>query len=232
MATYNGEKYLKVQLDSILSQLKVTDEVIISDDQSSDDTLEIIKSYKDSRIRLLTDKKFASPIYNFENAIMNASGDIIFLSDQDDLWLPSKVSDMLEALNHSDIVVSNCYMGDEQLNIIKESYFAWRDSKKGFVKNIIRNSYLGCCIAFKRKLLHRLLPFPKHIPMHDMWIGLISEIYYKPVFLQKQLMIYRRHGGNVTTMSADFISTSTLFNKFKFRLNLLASLLGRVLRII
>lgn len=94
MTTYNGEKYISVQLDSILKQLSENDEVIISDDSSTDRTVDVIKNFKDKRIKLYEDNHFHSPIFNFENALEKASGDIIFLSDQDDVWLDNKVKIM------------------------------------------------------------------------------------------------------------------------------------------
>jgi glycosyltransferase involved in cell wall biosynthesis len=230
IASCNGGKYIKEQIDSILCQLSLEDEIIISDDSSTDNTVKIIKSINDSRIKVFENCNFKSPIFNFENAIKKASGEIIFLADQDDLWLPFKVEEMLDKLQFADIVVSNCYIGDDNLNIIKESYFEWRNSKRGFIKNLLVNSYLGCCMAFKRKMLKDLLPFPMSIPMHDIWIGVISEIYYKPLFLDKKLMIYRRHNGNTTKLSEDFNSPSSLSQKLMYRLHLLFPLVGRVFR--
>ena len=98
IATYNGEKYIRQQLNSVLIQLGENDEVIISDDSSSDATVEIVRSFNDSRIKLLVDNKFSSPVRNFENALKYATGDYIFLCDQDDIWLPDKVKSMLPYL--------------------------------------------------------------------------------------------------------------------------------------
>lgn len=103
IATYNGGKYIKEQLDSILFQLGKDDEVIISDDSSTDDTLSILESYHDERIVILTNQKFHSPVYNFENALKSAKGDFIFLSDQDDIWEPTKVEVMLDSLKGTSI---------------------------------------------------------------------------------------------------------------------------------
>jgi hypothetical protein len=143
-----------------------------------------VNAINDNRIKIYDGVKFGSPIRNFENAINKAKGDFIFLSDQDDLWLEYKVEKMMMALKDHDVVVSNAYMGDGSLNVIMDSYFEWRNSKAGIIKNLIRNSYLGCCMAFKRKVLDKAMPFPKNIPMHDMWIGMIAEVYYKPIFIQ------------------------------------------------
>ncbi len=227
IATFNGSKYIKEQLASILNQLTVYDEVIISDDQSTDNTLAIIKSFNDPRIKIFEDKKFGSPIFNFENAIKKATGEYIFLSDQDDVWLPNKVKVMVEALHKHDLVISNALIADESLNIVKDSYFEWRKSRTGIYKNLLVNSYLGCCMAFKRKLLKNIIPFPKNIPMHDMWIGMIAELYYKPVFINEKLMIYRRHTNNATVLTENYTSKESLKTKFKFRYNLIVSVFKR-----
>jgi len=106
MATYNGERYLKEQLDSILKQLSFTDEIIISDDGSQDRTIEIIESFGDSRIKLFHSTQ-QNLIYNFENALSKASGDIIFLSDQDDIWYENKVEKSMYHLQKYGLVFSN-----------------------------------------------------------------------------------------------------------------------------
>nr|AIA84980.1 Glycos_transf_2 [uncultured Leptotrichia sp.] len=90
MATYNGSSFIKAQLESILFQLNTNDEVVISDDGSSDDTLSIIEAFNDPRIRLIEGPKIHSVAHNFEYAIRHSRGDIIFLSDQDDVWLNNK----------------------------------------------------------------------------------------------------------------------------------------------
>ena len=107
IATYNGERYIAKQLDSILEQLRDDDEVVVSDDSSGDKTLEIIQSYQDKRIKLFPNQKFRSPIFNFENALKQATGSYIFLSDQDDLWGPGKVETALKSLQTHQVFVSD-----------------------------------------------------------------------------------------------------------------------------
>jgi glycosyltransferase involved in cell wall biosynthesis len=227
MATYNGGRYLKTQLDSILSQIQDDSEVIISDDGSTDNTIEIIKSYNDKRITLFSNS-FKNPIENFEFTLTKVTGDIVFMSDQDDLWLPNKVKKMVESLTDCDLIVSDCYMGDDALNVIKESYFEWRNSGRGLLKNIWRNSYLGCCLCFKSKILNKVLPFPENIPMHDMWIGVVSEYFYNPKFINDKLIIYRRHEKNVTELNKDFSSKNNYYKRLKIRIDLITALILRV----
>jgi glycosyltransferase involved in cell wall biosynthesis len=122
IATYNGEKYIRQQLGSILCQIGESDEIIISDDSSSDRTVEIIKTFDDKRIRLLENNRFHSPAYNFENALEKATGDIIFLSDQADIWLEV----MVGLLQQYDLVVSDCIIINENEDILQESFFKIR----------------------------------------------------------------------------------------------------------
>ena len=198
IATYNGEKYIKEQLTSVLSQLSNEDEVIISDDSSTDKTLEIIESFHDARIKIFAGNTFHSPAFNFENALKKANGDYIFLCDQDDVWLPDKVKVFIEKLHFYDLVVSDCYVVDKKMNIILDSFYSVLSPSNGLLKNLMRNHYLGCCMAFKNKVLRKALPFPKHIAMHDIWLGLCAEAFYNSVFIPNKLMKYRRHGGNVS----------------------------------
>ena len=184
MTTFNGEKFLKRQLDTILQQLGKEDELIISDDSSTDHTTEIVWSYHDNRIKLLENGHFHSPVFNMENALKKAQGDYIFLADQDDVWLPGRVTSVVYKLQQYDLVVCNAYIVDAEEKILHESYFAWKGSGNGFWRNLKKNSFLGCSMAFNRRILSVALPFPKSIVMHDIWIGLLSEQFGKILFLQ------------------------------------------------
>ena len=111
MATYNGGKFIREQLESILSQLPSVDaEIVIADDGSTDNTLSVIASLNDLRIRVLPAEKHLGVIYNFERALQSAKGDIVFLADQDDIWIPGKVKKILEALKTSDLVLHDAFM--------------------------------------------------------------------------------------------------------------------------
>ena len=110
MATYNGEKYIREQIDSILAQLGDKDELIVSDDGSADATLSIVRSFSDPRIKIISNTGKHGTNGNFENALKHAQGDYIFLSDQDDVWLPGKVNICLQALQTAHLVVHDCYV--------------------------------------------------------------------------------------------------------------------------
>ena len=222
IATYNGEKYIYEQIDSILPQLGKEDEIVISDDSSTDKTIEIIESFNDERIILLKEQTFHSHVYNFENALKHAKGDTLFLADQDDIWLPHKVSHMLTLLQEYDLVLSDAKMVDDAKNPLYDSFFAFHHSRRGFFKNLYQNSYLGCCMAFKRNLLDIALPFPKHINMHDWWIGMNAELYSSIVFTEEPLVLYRRHEDTLTPV--DRQSTNSFWQKIGFRLAMLKGL--------
>lgn len=202
MATYNGEKFLREQVDSILEQLGPEDELVVSDDGSTDKTVEILEAYKDKRIKIFEGPKKGIK-QNFGNAISKCSGKIIFLSDQDDIWMENKVAEVLEVFRKEgcQCVVHNCEVFDSGSGkIIYPSFFEWRGSRAGKLKNIWKNSYIGCCMAFRAEMRKYILPIPDDIEMHDQWIGLICEKHGKSCFLEEKLVKYRRHGGNSTEM--------------------------------
>ena len=223
IASYNGEKYIKEQISSILPQLDKNDEIIISDDSSNDKTIEIIKSFNDSRIVLLEKQTFHSHVYNFENALKHAKGKYIFLSDQDDIWLSHKLDTMLTLLKKHDLVLSDAIIVDDSMHILNDSFFTFNHSRKGFTKNLYKNSYLGCCMGFNRYILDKALPFPKDINMHDWWIGLIAEVYGDVCFCDEKLIQYRRHENTLTTIENK--SSNSFFKKIGFRVSMIKGLL-------
>jgi glycosyltransferase involved in cell wall biosynthesis len=228
IATYNGAKYIIKQLDSILPQLGESDEVVISDDSSSDGTLELIEELNDPRIRIIRDQKFRNPIFNFENAMLNAKGDFIFLSDQDDLWMPDKIAVVLAALKESDLVLTDCTVIDSKDEVVESSFFVINNTGRGFFKNLYSNSYLGCCLAMRREVIEKATPFPKDTPMHDWWIGMVSEVFFRITIIPRPLIQYRRHGLNATTTGGK--SDSSLLAKFRYRYALLKGLLKIYIR--
>lgn len=214
LATYNGEKYISEQLNSILPQLGPEDEIIISDDGSSDRTLEIVAGFCSAQIKVLKNPG-KGVISNVENAIKHTSGDIIFLCDQDDVWLPDKVSVTKKYLLESDVklVVSDAIVVDENLKVLEDSFFKLMNSGSGFIKNFIKNTYHGCCMAFLKELKEVILPFPKNIPMHDSWIGLMAELYGKVLFIPEKLIYYRRHQNNATVLKRESLRKSLIWRK-------------------
>ncbi len=225
LAAYKGEKYIEAQIRSILPQLSYGDEIIVSDDRPGGMTEKIVKriAAEDSRV-VWVEGKSKGVVSNFVNAIRYCKGDKIFLCDQDDVWLPDKVKRVMEAFDEGyDLVLHNAYITDGELNITDYSFFEKRGSKKGVIRNVFKNSYMGCCMAFDRKLLKRIMPMPRSIPMHDQWIGILAEIYGKVKFLDLPLIYYRVHGGNVTG------GKTTFKQKMEWRRYLIFKLYKRVI---
>lgn len=215
MATKNGAAYLKEQLESILPQLSEEDEVVISDDCSIDGTLQLVKSFQDRRLRILENDTVRGVTRNFEKCLKAARGNYIFLADQDDIWLPHKVEVMTRALTCFDLVMSDCRLVDDNLRIQEHSFYAVNNSGRGLFKNLIKNSYMGCCMAFSSRLRDRAVPFPADIPIHDFWLGLVAELYFNVHFLPDVLLLHRRHHSNASTSgkSSDQSLSEQLVNR-------------------
>jgi glycosyltransferase involved in cell wall biosynthesis len=227
LATYNGEQYIREQLNSILFQLNQNDEVIISDDGSTDNTISILESYNDSRIKIYKNN-FKNVVKNFEFLINKSKGDYIFLSDQDDIWEPSKVKEYINVFSKDDkatLVISNLQLIDKDGNNLHREFYKNNFSNK-LLNNIIQNNFIGCSIAFKKEVKNFILPFPKDLAMHDWWIGTCSIIFGKVVFIDKKLIYYRRHDNNVTKEGG-----ADLLSKLKWRINLSINLVLRVIKI-
>lgn len=200
MATYNGEKYILSQIQSILRQLHDEDEIIISDDSSSDNTLKIVREINDARIKIYIHDRDHGYTRNFENALSKASGDIIFLSDQDDEWFPNKVEKTMQVLQSADFTVSDCITVDENNEVIDQSRFKTFNIKKGFWRLMIKTRYLGCCMAFRRNVLNAALPFPSNsfYIEHDLWLASVAECFFRVELIDEPLIWYKRHKGNVS----------------------------------
>lgn len=223
MATFNGEEFIHQQLASILGQLNENDEVVVSDDGSTDGTLTIIRSFEDDRIKLFRNPNKRSPILNFQNTLLHAQGEYIFLADQDDIWFPEKVEQVLKTLQTYDLVVHDCKLTYEKSAI--KSHFKIVNSRKGLFRNIIKNTFSGNCMAFNRNLLNYALPSPEDIPMHDMWIGLVATLYGKVHFLNRELSVWRQYDGSFLKK---FRSNNPVSLKLKYRVILIKNLVNLV----
>lgn len=215
MTTYNGELYLEEQIKSILSNIGPEDELIVSDDGSTDSTIDIINNFKDNRIKLIHHSKsshykfrFSYTTTNFSNAIKYATGDYIFLSDQDDVWEKDKVKKMLPLLEEYDLVVSDCSEVDSCLNILYESHFDLVNANTNVLRNIYKCSFLGCCMCFNKDLLNKIMPIPEDVP-HDLWIGCVASLFGKIKLLEDKTLLYRRHDKNVSITNSKILKQST-----------------------
>ena len=238
MATYNGEKYLRQQIDSILSQLGNDDELIISDDGSTDGTLVLIKEINDDRIKLYNHlsafpkKKKLLDLhtinhyisYNFLNSLNKAKGDYIFLSDQDDIWYATKIKISMDALKKSDMIMSNFSIIDQNGNILTERFRNGKPFKDDFILNALNPHFTGCVMAFKREILRYVFPFPKDISCgHDNWIGTCFTKFGKIMYIDEPLLYHRLHDINNSPLCRK--SPNNIAQKINLRMCLLFNIL-------
>ena len=201
LAAYKGEKYIGGQIKSILSQLPSDGEIIVSDDLPGGETMQAVIAAADGDTRV---KYIEGPgkgvCANFENALRACTGDVIFLSDQDDVWLPQKINSVMKEFESgADVVLHDAFVTDAELEIKEESFFKVHSSKSGLAANLVKNSFVGCCMAFTKEIAEMCLPFPENLPMHDWWIALLAlKRHKKVVLLPEQLIYWRRHENTVT----------------------------------
>lgn len=232
IATYNGSPYIVEQLHSIFTQLTPEDEIILSDDHSTDDTIVLAKSVAQAYstpLHIIYNHEQAGYVANFENALRHSKGDTIFLSDQDDYWYPNKVSTCQKALASAALVVHDASIVDKCLNPIFPSLRVYRRNLPTVWGTLLRFPHLGCCMCFKREILQKALPFPKNrrYCTHDNWIFLIGQTFGKIKILDEVLILYRRHDAN-TSPGIESAKTSLRF-KINYRLYLLYHLLLRLI---
>lgn len=226
LASYNGSKFIYKQLLSILHQLSAFDELIIVDDASTDNTVDIVISLGDPRISLYVNSKNMGVALTFCRALNYASGDIIFLSDQDDIWHENKVAVIsdLFAKSHLDLIVHDARILSNG-KALDSTLFCSHRSSSGIIKNIFSNTYTGCCMAFRRGLLEKILPISPVIGIfHDAWIGVLAEFYgFNTYFLKIPLIDFNRHGENASSFTR-----RNLFLVFRDRIWFISGLLIHV----
>jgi glycosyltransferase involved in cell wall biosynthesis len=215
MTSFNGEVYIEKQIRSILPQLNEGDELIICDDCSSDTTVDIINSIQDSRIKLHINQKNLGFIRNFDRCIQMATGDIIFISDQDDIWKPNKVEDTISIFEKFEcitLVISNLDIIDDRDNLVQEKLVeniktGTGNKYKRISRNFLKGMTWGCTLAFRRNTLQWFIPFPDDVPSYDVWIGLIHDIYGVTYHIEESLIFHRKHDSNVTSEQRSDILT-------------------------
>lgn len=220
MTTYKGERFREEQISSIQKNIRETDEFIISEDGEDVVFLESLKQNGGNLFPLKGPG--CGAVANFEYALSHAKGDIIFLSDQDDVWTEDKVETVLKVFEDPScvMVVHDADLIDGNGKQIGDSFYAIRNSGAGVLKNIWKNSYIGCCMAFRRGLLEYALPFPTSGTLHDQWLGLLAEQMGNVVFIEDKLLHYRRHEENVSGMQHLPI-INMLYNRVSLCMNLL-----------
>jgi glycosyltransferase involved in cell wall biosynthesis len=207
MATYNGSKYVREQIDSIICQLESGDELVVVDDNSLDDTWTILSGYIDPRIKIFKNSQNLGVNRTFARAIALADGDIIFLSDQDDVWIKGRLKHMLApfAKRHVNVVASNFRLIDLHGDVIPgrlapdldsiDDARPWINIAQIFIGS---KNYYGCAMAFRATFRDSILPYPPKTECHDIWIAMIANLQRSIVHLDRPTLMHRVHGNNAS----------------------------------
>ncbi|MGB3730964.1 glycosyltransferase [Microbacterium sp.] len=208
MATYNGEKYIDAQLQSILQELDDSDEVVIVDDASTDGTLAAIAKFNDPRIRVISQTENRGYVRTFETAIRAATNSVLFLSDQDDEWVPGRRVALLEGLQNRRIVAGDLVLlGDDAPLTSPLTRRPWRLAtlpEGGSIGNELRilagnAPYYGCAMAIRRNALALILPFPQFLTeSHDLWIATVGNVARTMGHVQHPVVRRRLHEANTS----------------------------------
>ena len=208
MAAYNGQQFIEAQLRSIVPQLSAEDEIVIVDDKSRDATVQRILAYRatltvlDPRVRLIQHEINRGVVGTFEDALRAATGDVLFLCDDDDLWVEDRVEKVLAEFGRDSQVQVVCtgvsLIDEEGLPMADQSFLGHRKFSASVLTNLWHNQFQGSAMAFRASLLEHVLPLPAgYLFLHDAWIGLLNTLTGgKTVYLEEPLLLYRRHSGN------------------------------------
>lgn len=224
MAVYNGEKYIREQIDSIIEMMNSDDELIISYDDSTDGTLSIIQGYamKDNRVKIVFDKG-KSVESNFNNAVANCSGKYIFLADQDDVWINDKINVVVEHFEKNKkcvVVIADGYDTDENLKVIDSMFEANKTTTNAF-RNFVRGTYLGCQMAFTADIKDKIWPIDvQHHMAHDLLLGVKGARYGNVDLINKKLIYHRLHANNYSNTSKMNL-INVIKNRWFFMLNII-----------
>ncbi|WP_233399168.1 glycosyltransferase family 2 protein [Idiomarina abyssalis] len=224
MATYNGAKYIHEQLQSFVDQTRQPDELIITDDCSTDDTESIVREFAKNapfKVEFHRNEKNLGYCGNFNAALMKTSGDLVFLSDQDDVWFPEKIEYMTKiAESNSDAlaVMNDAELTDGELNSVKLTKLGQMKSAGMGPERFV----MGCCAVVRRELLDLCLPIPKAFKAHDNWIIAFADGLDAKVVNSKVLQYYRRHESNESQFIANRTSKVTRYHFFKHSIKTLA----------
>lgn len=200
MATYNGGPFVEEQLRSFAAQTRPPDELVVCDDGSTDGTPELIENAAAAmpfQTRVVRNQSRLGYSANFEKAVSLCSGDVVFLSDQDDSWFPEKIDYVLRELQSAKaalVTVNDQIIADGELRPIGKTIFG-NTRRLGYADD---NLIAGCCTAIRREFLALILPFPSGIA-YDTWLGQMAHFLGAVRLIERPLQLYRRHGGNTST---------------------------------
>lgn len=207
MASYNGAKFISKQIKSILSDLNSSDELIIVDDFSTDETIKKINKFNDPRIKLYVNNENKGEIFSFNRAIQYAKNDYIFLSDQDDIWHQGRSDLMINYLSKSSamLLTSNFSWIDKNDKPIKISFdgvsssYSTRNLLNIYDIFIGKTNYFGCAMVFKKEFVNTICPIPRYIESHDLWIAIASNLHKSNMHIDALTFKKRMHDSNATS---------------------------------
>ncbi len=194
LASFNGERYLRKQLDSIFSQTLSIYEVVVCDDCSTDHTVDILIEYSQKfNLKYFVNEKQLGFVKNFEKAISLCSGNFIALSDQDDIWYSNKIEYLLSEIGDNLLIHSNCSLIDENDQVILHDFKGQINTHKNAVDFLKNNVCTGCTMLFRKELVEYILPFPNGLSYHDWYLGIYAAYLGKIRYTEQILTGYRQH---------------------------------------
>ena len=208
LATYNGEKYIKEQVESILNQTYENIQIIISDDCSTDNTRQVLKEYENNeKIKVFYQEKNLGYVKNFEFLLKQVKSNLYMLSDQDDVWKKEKVEKFVEKIESEklDLVFGDLEVVDENLNTLYKSYNRYmhlihkiKKYQKDYRLQYLYNCMTGCTIISRKNWIDKVLPLPTNSKymIHDYWLGLVIALNGKVGYIEEPYILYRQHGKN------------------------------------
>tara|TARA_B100001059_G_scaffold235194_1_gene280060 strand:- start:1634 stop:2590 length:957 start_codon:yes stop_codon:yes gene_type:complete len=216
IASYNGQKYIEEQIQSILNQSVLPNEIVVSDDNSNDKTIEILKLIKEKskiNINIIQNSLNKGYTKNFERAVKRCSGDLILLSDQDDYWLPEKIKTIVSEFKLSKLFLylNNTLISDEFLKSTEISKLDQVISLYGNSDNFVP----GCCMSIDNKLKNIFLPFPSDLMSYDQWINFVSISINSKKIIEESLQYYRLHKNNTSSFEANNLKKLNFYHYLK-----------------
>lgn len=232
MCTYNGAEFVTKQLESIQNQTLLPDELVVCDDGSTDNTLLLVEQFAQHApfpVRIFKNEQQLGVTKNFEKALTSCQGDLLFLADQDDCWLPEKVAHLSKVLRDNpttNVVFSDAFLVDEYAQPLPQRFWEvvrfgptqqqqWTQGKSIDVL-LVGNRVAGCTMAVRRSFVETILPFPTDISefLHDTWMAFVASVFDQIRFVPEPLIQYRQHGSQQVGTKSKEVQSVTLKNRF------------------
>lgn len=205
MTTFNGMRFLAKQVESIQAQLGPDDELVVGDDQSTDNTVAYLRGLNDPRIKVHVNEQRLRHVRNFEACIAHATGELLVMSDQDDIWCPGKIDRTREIFEtYPDVTLFHHAL---ELVDVEDRPLGRRYETKGvglqngsafLLRQFIRGEIFGSASALRASACRFLMPFPEAVYAHDHWFAIANAVCGKVYLSNEPLLLYRQHESNLT----------------------------------